>query len=90
MTDSENNDNESASLVPKDHTVLPDAQMVAVLVAFQLTDIALLRRRIAAHRLSYSLGCRVVNSTEITERRSGPDDLTHRVRSPSATQSPRS
>lgn len=89
MTYPQDNDNKPALLMPEDHAVLANSQAVAVLLAFQFTNIAVLRRCVAPHRLSNSLGRLTVNSTKIAERWGRPDDLHYSRRSSSDTQSPR-
>lgn len=89
MAHPQDNDNEPALLTPEDHAVLANAQAVAVLLAFKLTDIAMLCRCVATHRPSNSLGRLTVNSTKIAERWGRPDDLHYSTRSSSDTQSPR-
>ena len=89
MTHPQDDNDEPTSLIPEDHTVLANSQTVAVLLAFQLTDIAELRRRVATHRLTNSLSRLAVNSTKIADRRGRPDDLHYSTRLSSDTQSPR-
>ena len=89
MTDAQDNYNEPALLVPEDHAVLTNSQAIAVPLAFQLTDIAVLRRGITPNGGPDALSRLSVNSPEIAERWGRPDDLHYSTRLSSDTQSPR-
>ena len=85
----QNDNHEPATLQAKDHAILTYTETVVPFLAFQLAHVAILRRGITPNGNSDALSHLAIDATQIAKRRSSPDDLAHRVRSSSATQSPR-